>query len=432
MAEHLRQIQIEDYCRRRLSGADLLFVSDHMAECDGCRHLVVTALHGDAAFFALRSGVFGEAGDSRPDPAEQSHPDFDRIAWYVDGALSGEEMQAVIDHTSRCARCALAVEDLRSFSIQGGLKATHELRSTSGPVRAEHWWNRRISLRLPSIPRFRVLAFGSGLAALVLIVTGWLIWQSLTERRTEGMIASKASSSIVTPAPAARAAAPVLAQITDGAGPVILDREGRVSGIEGLNPGYQVMVREALTSRLVPNHPSLSSLNRPRSSLMGPKATGAQFSVIDPVGKLILSARPTFRWSWLDHATSYVVEVYDDKFNLVAASPPVAGNSWAAPRPFNRGATFSWQVRAIRDGQEIRAPLPPSPQAEFRVLDREKALEIAEAQRTHASSHLLLGLLYAQAGLPDEAEREFQVLQKLNPDSKIVAGLLRSAKTIRR
>ena len=57
--------------------------------------------------------------------------------------------------------------------------------------------------------------------------------------------------------------------------------------------------------------------------------------------------------------------------------------------------------------------------------------ELAQARRVYASSHLTLGLLYAEAGLLDEAEQEFRSLQKSNPDSALVQKLLTQINKLR-
>ena len=156
------------------------------------------------------------------------------------------------------------------------------------------------------------------------------------------------------------------------------------------------------------------------------------FLVVEPIGKVLIADRPAFRWSTLDGAANYVVEVYDERFNLVATSAEVTTNSWTAARPLSRGVVYSWQVKASKDGKEFSSPRPPAPQAKFRILDQAKANELAEARRNYASSHLTLGLLYAQAGLLDEAEQELRSLQKGNPNSALVLQLLANVQAMRR
>lgn len=145
---------------------------------------------------------------------------------------------------------------------------------------------------------------------------------------------------------------------------------------------------------------------------MGGNDQAREFSVIEPAGIVLLSDRPTFRWSQFEGASNYVVEVYDDQFKLVMSSPSVTTLSWTAAQSLPRGRVYSWQVKAVKDGQEITVPRPPAPQAKFRVIDQTTANELATAKRTYGSSHLTLGMLYAEAGLLREAEHEFRLLQK--------------------
>jgi hypothetical protein len=224
----------------------------------------------------------------------------------------------------------------------------------------------------------------------------------------------------------------MVAQLNDGAGQLSLDQEGKLSGADDLPPAYQRLLKEVLTTRRIERSSELKGLSRPPSSLMSTDKQESEFSVIEPVGRVLLSDHPTFRWSPMEGATGYVVEVYDSKFNLVVASPKLTNPSWAAAQALARGQVYSWQVKAIKDGQEFTSPRPPAPQARFRILDRAKASDLEKARRAYPSSHLTLGLLYAEAGLLKEAEQELRALQKANPDSEIARNLLSQVQALRR
>ena len=155
-----------------------------------------------------------------------------------------------------------------------------------------------------------------------------------------------------------------------------------------------------------------------------------QFSLRYPVGDVVMINNPTFLWSPLEGATGYVVEVYDAQFKLVASSPQVTKTSWTTSLP--RGQVYSWQVKAMKDGQEITSPRPPAPQAKFRVLDRSRADELASAKRAYGSSHLTLALLYADAGLLKEAEQELRLVRRANPNSELATKLFRQVQALRR
>lgn len=442
MFEHLTQNQIEDYGRQKLSAAELLSVSDHLGACEACRGQVERALGSEAAFFSLRSEVFGAESEILFSTAMRTHPTVEQIAEYVDGMPAGEELQVVKDHLTSCEQCALAVNDLRAFKNQVAPSLNREYRPSSVRATSESW--RRLFALLPSPFLRSPLAFSSALAVLLLMVTGWLVWQA-QQKETNPAVAIATPPPAFTPSatppvipraspiPAPEgSAAPVIAQLNDGGGRVILDGEGKVSGVDNLPPAYQRMVKESLANQRVAKSSLLAGLNRPASSLMGGDEQGNKFSVTEPVGKVMLSDRPTFRWSQLEGATGYVVEVYDEKFNLAGASSQLTDNSWTVPQPLKRGGIYSWQVKAIKVGQEFRSPRPPAPQAKFRILDQAKSNELTKAQRAYASSHLTLGLLYSEAGLLDETEKEFRALQKSNPDSTFVRRLLSQVQKLQR
>jgi len=221
-----------------------------------------------------------------------------------------------------------------------------------------------------------------------------------------------------------------VAQLNDGANVVSLDHSGKLSGADQLPPAYQELLKKTLSSGRIEKSSQLQGLTRPPSSLMGSDNQKNEFAVIEPLGNVLLTNTPTFRWSPMEGATGYVVEVYDEKFNPVISSPQLTDLEWTTI--LQRGKVYSWQVKAIKDGQEVTSPRPPAPQAKFRVLDLARANELAQARRAHASSHLTLGLLYADAGLLPEAEQEFRLLQKTNPNSDLARNLLRQVQALRR
>jgi hypothetical protein len=432
LGEHLTQKQIEDYCRRRLDVAELLPVADHLGECQPCRRQIESAMSGDAVFFALRSEVFGEASVSSPHHV-RAHLTAEQAAGYVDKNLPGEELQTITDHLTVCDQCALAVDDLHAFKDRVAPSLEREYHPAAVPAPAEGWWHRAVA----SLPAFfqgsRGLAFGAAMAILLLAITGWLVWRTPREMQPgqEIVVSPTPQSQPAPPTEPEPAPVPLVAELNDGEGRLTLDQEGKLFGVDHLPPAYQGMLKQALTTRRIERSSRLQGLTRPPSALMSADKQGSELSVIEPVGTVLMTDRPTFRWSPMEGASAYVVEVYDGQFNLVAASPQLTGRSWAAPA-LSRGKVYSWQVKAIKDGQEFTSPRPPAPQAKFRILDQSKASELAKARRAYPSSHLTLALLYAEAGLLREAEQELRALQKANPGSEIARTLLSQVQALRR
>jgi hypothetical protein len=444
LVEHLTQRQFEGYRLRRLGVEELLSVCDHLGACEACRRRLEGAGDVGGAFFALRSELFGEAAEG-----SRAHLTAEETAGYVEGTLSGELLQTANDHLSSCDHCALSVEDLRAFRAEVAPSLGREYQPAAVtsppavPFPAEGRWRRAFASLLAPFRVSPVPAFGAALAVALLAVSGWLVWRAArqAEPRREVVVTPSAQPDPVVaaptpsepePLPTQPEPAPAVAQLEDGGGRLTLDREGRLSGADALPPAYREMLREALAGRRIERSPQLRGLSRPGSSLMSSEAEGGGFSVLDPVGSVLLDDRPTFRWSSLEGASHYVVEVYDEAFNLLASSPQLNTRSWTAPQTLPRGKVYSWQVKALKDGQEVKSPRPPPPQARFRVLDRAKADEIARARRAYPSSHLTLALLYADAGLLKEAERELRLLQRANPDSELARTLLRQIQALRR
>jgi anti-sigma factor RsiW len=430
LVEHLTQKQVEDYSRNSLTATELLVVSDHLDECDLCRQSVEAGLNGDAAFFALRHQTFGQTfGESG---FSSVHLTSDQTAEYVDKNLSGESLQVVTDHLGSCEQCALAVEDLRTFRNEIAPSLDREYRPSDVTVATGSSWREKfVSLfRVSPAPAFG----GAALAVILLAFIAWVVWRVPKDDHREDVAAVPSPSLQPAPASSVQPETPVavVAQLNDGAGVVSLDKEGKLSGADNLPAGYQDLLTRTLSGQGIEKSSQLQGLTRPPSALMGSNDPVREFSVIEPGGNVLMSDRPTFRWSRMDGATGYIVEVYDDRFKLVSSSTEITNLTWTTTQALPRGRVYSWQVKAIKDGQETTSPRPPAPQAKFRVLDQAKANELTKAKRAYGSSHLTLGLLYAEAGLLKEAEAELRLLRRANPDSEIAQKLLRQIQSLRR
>ncbi len=425
--EHLTQKQIEDYSQHRLPGAELLAVGDHLAACEACSLRLETALNADAAFFGIHDEAFAETEGT------SLHLTSAQTAEFVDKNLAGDELQFVTDHLNHCEQCVLAVADVRAFRNE----IARSLDRQYGPTQVAVV--EKVSVWEKFISRFRVSpvpAFGSAaLAVLLLVFIGWIVWRSPRSENPEIVVAPTPSlqpSPSAVPSVQPEQPPAVVAQLKDSNGTLSLGQDGKLSGADSLPTGYQELVKKALNGQRIERPSQLQGLTRPPSSLMGSDDPARDFNVIEPAGVVLLNDRPAFRWSSLEGATGYLVEIYDEDFKLVTSSPQLTTRTWTTTQPLPRGKVYSWQVKAIKDGEEITSPRPPAPQAKFRLIDQAKANELANAKRAYGSSHLTLGLLYANAGLLREAEQEFRLLRSANPESGIARELLRQVQAMRR
>ena len=148
-----------------------------------------------------------------------------------------------------------------------------------------------------------------------------------------------------------------------------------------------------------------------------------------PVGQVLNTATPRFSWQAVPNSEKYVVEIFDRDFNQVATSGELKNTSWK--QKLAEGKTYSWQVTAVVEGKVLKAPLQPQPEARFRILDRKTINNLSALRASHPRSHLLLGTAYANAGLVEDAIREFELLAKTNPDRELPKQLLRQLKALK-
>lgn len=216
-------------------------------------------------------------------------------------------------------------------------------------------------------------------------------------------------------------------QLNDAGSVIGLDNEGRVAGLESAPPSFQQAARQALDGKIdVPQEivDLRSGESGATRSAKTPSADRKGIVLLAPVDKVIRTERPTFSWKPFSGSQYYLVTVVTDGYDSVERSGRLTQTQWTATKPLGDDAKYyRWQVEAYTD--EGKEPVR-SVSSWIKILDQAKAQELRAAETKYTNSHLLLGSLYAQAGLLDEAEREFQLLLKANPKSPVAQRLLKS------
>ena len=224
--------------------------------------------------------------------------------------------------------------------------------------------------------------------------------------------------------------------LNDGSQVLGLDANGKLIGLaDEVSAENRRLIEAALQTRKVAVNPLPQKLESKPHARMGPSTEQSGFALVQPVNKIIATTKPVFRWKTLPGAESYQLKLFDENYNLIAESGSIETNSWALPREkrLTRGGIYIWKVVATRDAAQISSNTAADwSEAKFKVVERAKAQEINEAKKRHGEFHLLFGILYARAGMRDEAEREFVLLLKANPRSKVVQEMLDSVRSGRR
>ena len=397
MNEHLTAKQRQQYLERMLGGADLIRVSDHLAECVECR----AALSSE---FDTDQKVTTFARDLLNTPLE--HLTYEQLVNYANGVADPIEREIVESHTESCVVCAAELQEFRT--LQRAL-------SNKRDVQQKRW------------TMGQGLSMAAALAVLGLVAA--LLWRTSIDRGT-----ADEKREITSPAPRVQpekaqpeqtdVSIPMIATIQDGGRSVALDEAGVLHGLDSLEPNYRRVIIDSLQQKRIPVPFTVTELQGTGETLLGKE--DETFLLTDPVGTVVRSARPTFRWQTFKGASSYKVTITDTQFEQVAGSPELDSTFWNCSRTLERGKVYLWQVTAIKDSESITAPAPPLPAAKFRVLDTASLAEIERLEKEHAGSSLVLSVVYAHHGLLSEAQEQIEVLSQSNPNSPIVAGLKQS------
>lgn len=393
MSEHLLAPQIDRYRRRLLSPMELQAIDEHIGGCQSCRALLNEQL-GDldeleAALHADWTDLLAGVG------APTKHLSYEEVAAYAYGEFPSPERQR---HLHDCPECEERLANLRSFRDEAERVPLSDAEGFPPPV---PFWD-RISklLPLPLVPT-------AALAALLIAAAGWF---TLTSR--EGR--------------------PLAIALNDGGGRVGLNANGEVVAPTELPASYREVMERALTRPQLRFPPALANLIGDAGQLRGGLSNaGLPFALTSPVATMVKTDQPTLRWESFPGANRYIVTI-SERENVIATSPPLTGTQWTVPEPLPRNRPMTWQVTALTDGEKVSSPVPPAAPARFQVCDQNKAQELAAAREKYGGIHLLLGNLYAEAGLLDEAAREFQSLLDANPDSATARKLLDEVHALRR
>jgi len=293
--------------------------------------------------------------------SRDDHPSDDDLIRFVDSTLPTDDRERIEAHLGICDRCSADVDDLREVAA-----------SMAKPNRFDR---RRMFLAV---------------AAILVAIVAALLWL-----RRPGAPTPTVQPPVirVTPPPPTPTEPP-------------------------MKPEWASLVKEAVRGGRLAMPQSLREIYASPETIRGEGEARKQS--VSPAEEVVETDRPTFRWP-ASKGSESVVFVYrgDDE---LAVSKPVRGNSWTPSKPLPRGVPLVWQVEVRRGGESTVIPSPPDPPAMFRIVEEAALGEIETAKQLHPDDHLLVGVLYARAGLRQRAIDELR--QDPSPDAaKLLASL---------
>jgi hypothetical protein len=424
--EHLNKDLLQRYGERRLSASELIRVVTHLEDCDDCYQEFC------AMFPNLHQAPkeFTNALLSKTEDEQEFHLNYEEhLRPFVDDEINDIDREIVESHLMVCNDCARLIRELREFKESLELRMMKEEAQNAQPSLWAKIANGFSKIFHSSSMR---VAFASLVLVAVIVVVWWLLRDrnSQTVQEATNKVLKDLPIVVLTPSPetivsASPTPSPSVPKekkqnsnaINDGSLILALNTQGQLTGAESLSQTERQVLERTLRSERIEVASDLGTLSRTvtRSSSSG-------FALQNPVGQILKTDRPLFRWQALSGATDYTVRVLDENLESIATSPTLNKTSWQMDKPLARGKIYAWEVVAKQNDKSILSPADNEPAVKFKIISSKDFQDIQSAER--GNSHLLRGIAYARAGLLDEAERELIALQNSNSDSALIKKLL--------
>lgn len=423
MTDHLTETEVSLFRERTIRPTERERIDAHVAECESCLRRILPSEDAALVYSELTDALLS---DSTDDAFHFSNEDARR---YANGLIDQADRVIFESHLELCDQCSQAVQSLASPLVEGVSAAARPAE-----IPAQQFfpaWSGAF--------QFTPARAVAGVLVAACVVLAFVVWQRWPGRAVD-QTAQQTTSQTPSNTPGGSSLTPtetqatkdsntdqfaITASLEDNGRKIQLDNSGKLIGLEELPEASRLLVRSVLTTKTLSKPEVLDRLTAPSITLMDPTARENTFGLLGPSGTVIATDHPNLRWQALAGATSYTVSVFDADFNLVTRSAPQTATQWTTPT-LRRGMSYSWEVVAIKNGQEVRSPVAPAPRAQFKTLEAEKLRELTNLKKHSPISHLTLGLTYARFGLLAEAEGELQILARENPNSPVATKLLRT------
>jgi len=426
-----------------MSPAELLAADDHLSQCGLCYE----TLDGAAGRAEVARSIANALAVAKASDIIE-HPSAEALFDYTDQRLEPAARREIDEHLEACADCHGDVIELQSVALD--LAAAPE--RTYGPPVNEA--NRR-----PAYPYWQTLPVQLGLriagsvvlAAMVAWATALPYKSRIARLERENATALEINRQLERQASSTEALRDEIANLSrenealrhtesqtaglafslsEPGGVIEIRQDGGVRGLPFVDKADEQAVVAAMHSGRVIASPELSGLRDKTGQLMG--GSREPYGLVAPVATVVAEQQPNLKWNAVAGAAAYVVSIYGDHFKVAARSETLRATEWKPGAPLERGRTYTWQVRASVDSNEVVLPPPAEPEAKFKVLPSSELAELNRARSIYQGSHLMQAIIYARLGLLDDAERQLKALAKANPDSETARKLLASVMSLRR
>ena len=348
---------------------------------------------------------------------------YEQVEAYVDGVLDDVDREIFETRLADDPGLRAMVEDLRA--LRPALAAP--ARAVPFEPRAEAVAARPAPAHKAAPRRWWLPASLAAAAAVALLL--WRPWTpspalpSQAQQQTPPPQQGQPSGPPRPPVPAGPVSAALMVTLQDGGRAVGLRSDGTLAGFEGFGGDLRSRLTETLRLGRLPASARAEDTLARAGELMSNDVRATPFVPVSPRATAVSSATPAFQWTALRGATAYRIRIVDDRLVTVAVSEPITTLTWRPEAPLPNRRVLSWQVEATTPEGARTTPAPPLAEARFTVLTPTERAKVSQALATAGGSDLASAVVYAEAGLYDDAERALTRVLAANPASPVAVAL---------
>jgi hypothetical protein len=394
MSEHLEKNLLQRYGQRQLGSAELISVITHLESCELCY-----AEFSEMFPQIIRTTAeFNQTIINRNEPF---HLDYDEhLRPYIDETNNEIDREIIESHLENCSSCSHQVRDLREFKESLELK---KLKQEIAEKAKESVWTKLGGWFMVNT---KFLAFASLLIALGIfgLFAFFNSGNQIIEVKNLPNTNVAVPIQIPTATPAIKVVTPTPIVETNINKPTPTVKNVNVATpmpIPTITPQ-----RIELAELKLPNY--LKDLRTKPDNLRGNNdGKSENITIISPNGKVIRETSPTLNFTKVEGVESYEISVYDGATQI--KKDTISTNSWQIPVNLPKGKLYEWQVFAKSGDKNYLG------QGKFYLVSQADENKIRQAKDS-----LQRGKAFAEAGLLDEAKRQFLQYLKQNPSSQTV------------
>ena len=312
--------ELRDFLTGRLDPKRLAEVAEHLEVCEACREAALSEIRSTGAREALSSSILGIS----------ECPEYEELSAYVDGQVDAERRAAIRSHINMCELCArdvARIEELRSHAAMRPKISVVPAMSRQRGLSGIGMWKRAAGL-LGAAAVLAGLAFSFGLVPggndeVQTVAVAPQVDRALPDNSSEAQLPAmgnnvepeaKETAEAVAEQESTKPRSTYATVLADGRHRVV-KRSGKLviansAGVPIAGKFAATISEKLATGRVNPSQSLAVALGALRSDFNGYVSPTAPTAVA-PVEKVVLSDKPTFNWSKVNLADSYLLVVTD-------------------------------------------------------------------------------------------------------------------------